>query len=96
MVGLVERLSIYAGITFMVQFHCMTEVRLKRCTIQCGIKEMAMDKKEKLGYTFAVIDLVETCMGMIAKYPDRSIEVIEHMTKRLDQLEGEYILVEYK
>lgn len=55
-----------------------------------------MNNKEKLGYTFAVIDLVETCMGMIAKYPDRSIEVIEHMTKRLDQLEGEYILVEYK
>ncbi len=55
-----------------------------------------MEKKEKLSYTFAVIDLVETCMGMIAKYPDRSIEVIEHMTKRLGQLEGEYILVEYK
>ena len=57
---------------------------------------MKMNKDQKLSYTFAVVDLVETCMGLIAKYPDRSIEVIEHMTKRLDQLESEYILVEYK
>ena len=55
---------------------------------------MIMNPKNKKQYTVSVLDLVETCMGLIAKYPDRSIEVIEHMTKRIDQLESEYIVME--
>jgi hypothetical protein len=55
---------------------------------------MSMNPENKKQYTVSVLDLVETCMGLIAKYPDRSIEVIEHMTKRIDQLESEYIVVE--
>lgn len=55
-----------------------------------------MNSNEKKSYTIAVLDVINIAMEMIAKYPDRSIEVIEHMTKRLEQLESEYILVEYK
>jgi len=54
---------------------------------------MSMNPENKKQYTVSVLDLVETCMGLIAKYPDRSIEVIEHMTKRIDQLKSEHILI---
>tara|TARA_X000001388_G_scaffold14370_1_gene8344 strand:- start:126 stop:413 length:288 start_codon:yes stop_codon:yes gene_type:complete len=94
MVGSVERLSIYVGITFMVQYHCMTAVRLKNCTIACGIKEMSMDSKQKKNYTIASLDVISTAMEMVIKYPDQSVGIINHMKKRLDEILFEYMEVD--
>ena len=71
----------------------MTVVKLKSCTIACGIKEMAMDNKKKKNYTIASLDVISTAMNMITKYPDQSVGIINHMKKRLDELLYEYMEV---
>ena len=78
----------------MVQYHCMIAVRLKSCTIECGIKEMAMDNKQKKNYTIASLDVINTSMEMVIKYPDQSVGIINYMKKRLDELLFEYMEVE--
>jgi hypothetical protein len=72
----------------------MTAVRLKRCMIECGIKEMSMDSKQKKNYTIAVMDVISRSMEMISKYPDQSVGIINHMKERLNELLFEYMEVE--
>ena len=72
----------------------MIAVNHKSCTIECVIKEMAMDSKQKKNYTIASLDVISTSMEMITKYPDQSALIIYHMKKRLDELLFEYMEVE--
>tara|TARA_X000001382_G_scaffold110423_2_gene86965 strand:- start:7320 stop:7541 length:222 start_codon:yes stop_codon:yes gene_type:complete len=72
----------------------MTAVRLKNCTIECGIKEMSMDSKQKKNYTIASVDVISIAMEMVIKYPDQSVGIINHMKKRLDEILFEYMEVE--
>ena len=53
-----------------------------------------MDNKQKKNYTIASLDVINTSMEMVIKYPDQSALIIYHMKKRLDELLFEYMEVE--
>jgi hypothetical protein len=65
----------------------MTAVNRKSCTIECGIKEMMMDNKQKKNYSIAVINEIGNAMELIK---DQSVKIINYMRQRLDDLLFEY------